>query len=170
MTRISPTNLTYDKYGFPLEPCERCGGSGRHAYCLAYGTMCFQCNGRGRHHTVAAADEYRKWGQAMIEAQTTPVAEVKVGDVILIAVGWATAQRWWKVVEVSVDLAGRISNNLPVPRADFTLTRKGQTETESIDLDSTVRVSRPDIEPDLDEYVARAIKTEASVRKQLEIK
>ena len=28
--------------------CSRCGGDGRHSYCLMYGDVCFKCRGSGR--------------------------------------------------------------------------------------------------------------------------
>ena len=36
-----------DKYGWPVEICGRCMGSGEYSYCQMYGTRCFGCEGKG---------------------------------------------------------------------------------------------------------------------------
>ena len=36
-----------DKYGWPVETCRRCGGTGRYSYCQMYGDTCFECSGAG---------------------------------------------------------------------------------------------------------------------------
>lgn len=43
MTETSRT----DKYGFPIDTCTRCLGSGHYSYNQVHGTRCFGCGGTG---------------------------------------------------------------------------------------------------------------------------
>lgn len=157
------TTATHDQFGFPLQDCPRCGGSGRHSYCERFGTTCFQCGGKGRARTRAAEREYRKWGEAVIAAQTTPVVDVKVGEKVWHSVWMGGAHRWFEVTAIALNEI-KIWDEHGQPRDTVTLTlsRRGQTFGASYCADDTVRVHRGDAQPKPDEYVARAIKKEAS--------
>ncbi len=68
---------------FEREECTRCGGAGEYSYCQAYGTKCFQCNGKRFALTVRgkAANAYCKTLRAK------KAKDVQVGDMVRIATG-----------------------------------------------------------------------------------
>lgn len=163
MTHVQPSTATHDKHGFPLQECPRCGGSGRHSYCERFGTTCFQCGGQGRARTRAADREYRKWGEAVIAAQTTRVTDVKVGEMMWHAIGMGGAHRWFKVTDIKYDIVCVWDEfGQPRPTVTFTLARRGNTVTSTYCEEMTVRINRGDAQPKPDEYVARAIAKEES--------
>lgn len=43
------------KTPFEVEPCSRCGGTGRYSYCQMYGDRCFGCGGSGSRLTKRGA-------------------------------------------------------------------------------------------------------------------
>jgi hypothetical protein len=79
--------------GFESQPCGRCGGSGRHSYCTAYGDTCFKCGGKGKLLTKrgAAASNY------LNSLRSVDADQISVGDVVLTYIGWTS------VMEVSVN-------------------------------------------------------------------
>ena len=154
-TQVS--TATHDKYGFPLRDCTRCGGNGHHAYCEAYGTKCFGCGGTGRSRTTAGEREYRKWIEAVTAVQTTPIADVKVGELLWTSVGISGAKRWWTVTDINFNPAGAVANGEPVATTTFVITRRGATESVSYCGIPTVRINRGDAQPTPDEYVQRAL-------------
>ena len=84
------------KLGFELQTCSRCGGSGQHSYCQAYGTTCFKCGGTGvvlNKRGVAA----KKFFYASI---TKPAVDVQVGD--LMQETYPTT-KWLTVLSVEED-------------------------------------------------------------------
>jgi hypothetical protein len=40
-------DMHVDKFGWPVETCGRCDGSGRYSYCQMHGDRCFGCQGAG---------------------------------------------------------------------------------------------------------------------------
>lgn len=155
-TQVS--TATHDKNGFPLRVCTRCDGSGRHSYCLAHGSTCFKCGGKGLSHTAAAEREHAKWAAAVIAVQTTPTADVKVGELLWTSVAMNDAERWWTVAEITFNPAGAVMNGETVPTTSFTLTRRGATSiVRYCGSDATVRINRGDAQPKPDEYAARAV-------------
>ena len=46
MTEVTEAIRT-DKYGFPIQTCTRCHGSGHYSYNQIHGTMCYGCGGTG---------------------------------------------------------------------------------------------------------------------------
>jgi hypothetical protein len=63
---------------FERETCSRCGGSGRHSYCSAYGSVCFKCNGKG----VVLSRKGKKQFAKYMSLMKKPVDVVKVGDYV----------------------------------------------------------------------------------------
>ena len=66
----------YNKNGFEIETCSRCGGSGEYSYCEMCGSTCFKCGGK---RVV-----YTKRGSAAVTFYTelfkVTAGEIKVGD------------------------------------------------------------------------------------------
>jgi hypothetical protein len=63
---------------FESVECARCGGSGRHSYCQAYGDTCFGCHGRGKVLTKRGAV-----AQSYLNAMRVRRADsISIGDMI----------------------------------------------------------------------------------------
>lgn len=72
-----------DRYGFPVECCGRCGGSGQYSYCPRYGSTCFGCKGTGvQHASRKPAEEYAAWVKAVRAAREVSGWQVQPGDQI----------------------------------------------------------------------------------------
>ena len=46
--------MELNSYGFPIETCSRCHGTGHHSYNQITGTICFKCDGTGSTITKQA--------------------------------------------------------------------------------------------------------------------
>lgn len=82
-----------DRYGFPIQTCSRCGGSGRYSYCQMYGDRCFKCEGKGVTHTPKAHALYQAWASALRAHRNPTVADLKVGDGVATTVETAPFKR-----------------------------------------------------------------------------
>lgn len=70
-----------DRYGFPVEECGRCGGSGHFSYCQRFGTTCFGCGGSGVAYAAKLpAVQQSEWAQANKAAGTTVGHKMQPGD------------------------------------------------------------------------------------------
>lgn len=67
------------KIQFETTDCSRCGGTGYFGPICVNGGRCFKCGGGKRQDTRAGAFA-RKAFRAIIDANTAPVASLKVGD------------------------------------------------------------------------------------------
>jgi len=104
---------TINKYGFPLEVCGRCHGTGNYSYNEIDGTTCYGCSGSGFKITKSAQKAYDAFLTAYKKAQRPQVKDVQVGDYIARKNVWCRVARIIKTDEVSswsvVDGVERIS-------------------------------------------------------------
>lgn len=73
-----------DRYGFPLQVCGRCGGSGQHSYNQLHGSVCYGCNGHGVRHTKKAYKEFQDWSYALKRQREALGHSLRVGDELAI--------------------------------------------------------------------------------------
>lgn len=103
---------TVDRYGFPVEPCGRCGGTGRHSYNAIHGDVCYGCNGKRVRHTKKARTQFAAWSNEMRSLRQAQGKDVKVGEELAIldhrfvfnqkVIGWHTVT----AVEVTGETCG----------------------------------------------------------------
>lgn len=86
----------FNKHGFPLDECSRCGATGHHSFNDVTGSKCFKCNGSG--YTVQKRAKVA-WLAMLEEISThkgcTP-KKMNVGDVI------AYNKIWREIVGIEV--------------------------------------------------------------------
>ena len=92
---------TVNKYGFPLEVCGRCHGTGNYSYNEIDGTTCYGCSGSGFKITKRAEKAYAAFRTAYKEAQRPLVKNLQVGDYIAQKNVWCRVARITKTDEVS---------------------------------------------------------------------
>jgi len=79
------TNLpSRDRYGFPLQVCRRCAGSGKHSYNQMHGDVCYGCDGRGVRHTPKAKKQFQAWSAELKKLRETIGKYLTVGDEVAI--------------------------------------------------------------------------------------
>jgi hypothetical protein len=69
-----------DRYGFPIQTCTRCGGSGEYSYNQRHGSVCYGCNGSGVVHTKRAAAEWNRFRADRRALLTPSIRDLVVGD------------------------------------------------------------------------------------------
>jgi hypothetical protein len=70
-----------DRYGFPVEVCRRCGGSGEYSYNPLDGTRCFGCSGAGvAYASRIPAQEREAWRKELRAARDVCAWKVQPGD------------------------------------------------------------------------------------------
>jgi hypothetical protein len=126
-----------DKFGFEIETCSRCGGSGHWSYCQQYGTMCFKCLGKGFVHTLRG-DAARKHFVALM---SVPVESLIVGQKFLRDEGPFNAAGWCTVIEIGLS-DGR--NN--VTGFVFTVNKTGERGSSYYYLGDLIRVAQTEDE------------------------
>jgi hypothetical protein len=75
--------MTTDKWGFPLTPCRRCGGSGQHSFNTIHGSRCYGCGGSGwkvAKHAVKAYQAFKAHCQVLTRPTT---GQLEVGDTVV---------------------------------------------------------------------------------------
>lgn len=77
-----PLGLTHNAFGFPVETCSRCDGSGQYSYNQRDGKRCFKCAGNGYNLAARAVKAWNLYIEAKKEASSIPATEIKVGDMI----------------------------------------------------------------------------------------
>ncbi len=100
--------------------CYRCFGSGRHSYNSMHGSVCYGCNGAGRLVAKHAQKAWAAYNEAVKEASSRPVAEIKVGDTIMIQDHGNRFVRY-VVLDISTNESGFINNGVPTPTTTFHL-------------------------------------------------
>lgn len=71
----------YNKLGFPVETCTRCGGRGfMGEYEYVDAGRCFKCTGTGRQLTRKGAKAFAAYTAALEAAAKRPAGDFKVGD------------------------------------------------------------------------------------------
>lgn len=82
MTKLQPVDFqtfeTLKKFKdmFEIQPCGRCGGSGRYSWCQMYGDTCFKCEGSGLAYTTRG----RKMLVAYLEQRKIEMKDAQVGQ------------------------------------------------------------------------------------------
>lgn len=77
-----PPEFRRDRYGFPIESCSRCGGSGRYSWCQAYLDRCFRCSGSGIAIARGAAKAHAAWLAAIKAAREVQARDVGASDTV----------------------------------------------------------------------------------------
>jgi hypothetical protein len=110
---------SFDQWGFPLQKCRRCDGTGHYSYCRQNGTKCFDCGGKGICRTAAGQRQYDLWQRAKAELEKTPNHLVKVGDEIWFWGGFESRRGWWPVTGIEEsDVKGQTYRTFTVKRGD----------------------------------------------------
>jgi hypothetical protein len=100
-----------------------------------HGSVCYGCNGAGQ---VVANHARKAWGaynEAVKEASSRPVEEIKVGDAIMIQDRGNKFVRY-VVLGMSVNTTGYVSNGVEIPTTTFHLENLNYT----IASNSVIRV------------------------------
>jgi hypothetical protein len=72
-----------DRFGFPIRPCTRCGGSGTHSYNSRDGNRCYGCSGSGWQHPRGKVGQAWEAFVAAVREQRRPsVGRLAAGDEI----------------------------------------------------------------------------------------
>jgi hypothetical protein len=89
-----------DRYGFPVEVCGRCGGTGQFSYNQIHGSRCYGCDGKKVRHTRKARTQFQSWAADLKAIRRATGASLQVGDELAIVkctgiftekvVGWHT--------------------------------------------------------------------------------
>jgi hypothetical protein len=75
---------TTDRYGFPVEVCGRCGGTGQHSYNQLHGSVCYGCDGKKVRHTRKARPLFQEWAHALKRQREALGRDLKAGDELAI--------------------------------------------------------------------------------------
>ena len=81
---MSATNE--NRWGFPIENCARCKGSGQYSFNPVDGTRCYGCGGRGTTVTRNAREAWSQFEFALYQYRNPAVRDVKVGDVLQLTI------------------------------------------------------------------------------------
>ena len=92
---MSTTPAT-NKYGFPIEECSRCDGSGRYSYNPRDGHTCFGCSGTGQAITKPARKAWAALQQEISDRKRCSVQDLSIGDSI------AVNGKWCKVMAMAI--------------------------------------------------------------------
>lgn len=87
----------YNKAGFEIEPCSRCGGSGSYSYNPMDGTRCFKCGGAKFVLTKRGAAARAKY----LKSLERPAGELKTDDYIFDYIGLGSKRVWGRVGEIT---------------------------------------------------------------------
>lgn len=93
---MTTTAITYksDRYGFPLENCSRCDGTGYlHEYRHVMGGQCAKCSGGKHHYPQGKAGDIARAFRTELRSQTrASAADLQPGDVVEWYGEWKTVQ------------------------------------------------------------------------------
>jgi len=91
---------TTDRYGFPVEVCGRCAGTGQFSYNQIDGSRCYGCDGKKVRHTRKARPHFQAWADDLKALRRASGASLRVGDELAIVectdiftekvIGWHT--------------------------------------------------------------------------------
>ena len=89
---------TYEtnRYGFPIEECSRCDGSGRYSYNPRNGHTCFGCNGSGQQIVKKARKAWQALQDEIHNRKRCAYQDLSIGDSI------AVNGKWCKVMATSI--------------------------------------------------------------------
>lgn len=100
---------TTDRYGFPVEVCGRCGGTGQHSYNQMHGSVCYGCDGKQVRHTKKARPQFQAWAGEVRKQQQAVGHAIQVGDELAVHEGYARKIVGWRsvvAVETTEDACG----------------------------------------------------------------
>lgn len=76
------TMTNQNGWGFPIQTCERCKGSGHYSFNPVDGTRCYGCTGRGTKVTKNAQEAWSQFQFALHAHRNPAVQNVATGDVL----------------------------------------------------------------------------------------
>lgn len=83
MDNGTPNQMT-NKFGFPIQTCTRCNGTGHHLFNFGDGTICYGCRGKGTQVTKNAKAAWSAFLAARHAQRETTGADLQVGDMIVM--------------------------------------------------------------------------------------
>lgn len=86
----------FNKNGFPLDECSRCGATGHYSFNTVTGSRCFKCNGSGFTIQERALPAWKALQDEIASHKRCTVRNMKVGDVI------AYNKVWREIVSIEV--------------------------------------------------------------------
>ena len=89
-------STAFNKYGFPIEECSRCDGSGRYSYNPRDGHTCFGCSGTGQAIAKPARKAWAALQQEISDRKRCAAQDLNIGDSI------AVNGKWCKVMAMSI--------------------------------------------------------------------
>lgn len=94
-------NAQYNKAGFEVKTCVRCGGSGRYSFNLMDGSRCYGCSGNKvvLSKRGAAARAY------FLASLDYAVADLVAGDVVYTEGAAVMSGKKWRILQNVTDLA-----------------------------------------------------------------
>lgn len=137
------------KVTFDVEPCGRCGGSGRYSFNMTHGSVCYGCSGAGKVRTRAAKLAAAKLGEVKPKIAITDLIP---GDQVMLS------GRWWTIIERVEPRSARVlPDGSTIPDVSVRMERRGQTQTYSAPEGTKLR--RPFTPAEYAEYLeyARAL-------------
>lgn len=75
-----------NKFGFPIQTCTRCKGTGHYLFNLTDGTICYGCRGKGTQITKKARPAWAAFVMACRARREPTGADLQVGDKIIMRV------------------------------------------------------------------------------------
>ena len=142
----------FNKNGFPLIVCSRCGGSGHYSYNDVDGTRCYGCGGGGWQIAKRAKPAWIAYTSAVKEQKETVVRKLQVGDKIARNKVWCEVRSltetdivsmWGEIDGVKQDIIYR-----------FVIEYFNGTEVISEELSGNLIVKRSGSAVDVNEYLA----------------
>lgn len=118
-----------NKYGFPVQTCTRCGGTGQFSFNMITGSTCFGCGGSGfQIKGKKAREAFTAYVEATRGASTLTAKDLQVGDKLSHEGFWRTvvAIEWTAPKGVGLATSG-----------DTQMTRLGWVVTVTFKDDST---------------------------------
>jgi hypothetical protein len=146
-------DVKYNKAGFEIESCGRCGGSGQYSFNPMDGTRCFGCGGSGYKLTKRGRVAKARFHELLQKK----ASEVKVGDYLYDFIGLGAGRCWQKVVGNRID---ELNKGMII----MELSRKGKS-VGSLGLWPGTMVMSVECEEDRQEYLAEALAYQASLTK-----
>lgn len=78
MPKTTTDEFRRDRHGFPIDTCNRCGGSGRYSWNAVHADMCYGCQGSGLRHLVPK--HHAAWRDAVRAAVRVVAQDLEPGD------------------------------------------------------------------------------------------
>jgi hypothetical protein len=95
-TPYSTTQYEINQFGFPVEECSRCDGSGQYSYCQRYGTTCFKCSGTGKQIIKKAQKAYIEFTAYVRSRKNCMAQDLSVDEMI------SHDGKWWTLTAIGI--------------------------------------------------------------------